>query len=128
MAISDLLYVATHLNLCCNPIPELFVPDMGSELPPVEAESLQSKFGTPGCCTDPEWSGYFMRMYDQATNTWKDSTESLAPAELKVAVAEQLTAITIYKELKATYDYNYGVQRDLQWRRHIAEQLIVLCP
>lgn len=122
--VTDLLYVATHLNLCCNPIPESFVPvDIGVEAP-IDPGSLEATFGAG---SGYEFEDLYVAYYDAATNTWRDGESAFVPADVKADVATHLEALVIYEGLLAEYNEVYNVQREVQWKKHVAQALIDVC-
>ena len=122
--VTDLLYVATNLNLCCNPIPENFIPDMTRYTKPVNPGSLDSMFGE---LSDYEWKNYYIGFYDKVNNVWTDGNPGVVPGDTKADIETQLIAINIYEAALSQYNYDYAVQRDVQWRKYMAQKLIDVC-
>lgn len=122
--VTDLLYVATGLNLCCNPIPDNFTPDMGDTVAPIDPGSLDSLFGPE---SDFEFRDDYAKWYDSINNIWKDGDPGVVSAEPKALVAAQIEAIRIYNEELAEYNYLYNIQREVQWRNTMAQALIDVC-
>ena len=122
--VTDLLYVATNINLCCNPIPEDFIPDMTGYTKPEDPGSLDSKFGVD---SGYEWEDLYLRWYDKETNTWKDGDGGIVNADAKADVETHLIAINIYNSELSQYNYDYNVQKDVQWRKYMAQKLIDVC-
>lgn len=122
--VTDLLYVATHLDLCCAPIPGQFSPDISSLIAPLSPGTLDSNFGAS---SGYEFSDYFMRYYDQTTNTWTDGVANVVPADVRADVYEVYVAILIYQEALRQYNYLVGIQKDVQWRKTMAQALIEAC-
>lgn len=122
--VTDLLYVATNINLCCNPIPQDFIPDMTGYTKPEDPGSLDSKFGVD---SGYEWEDLYLRWYDKETNTWKDGDGGIVNADAKADVETHLIAINIYNSELSEYNYDYNVQKDVQWRKYMAQKLIDVC-
>lgn len=122
--VTDLLYVATNINLCCNPIPDSFVPDLDGIHRPTDPGSLDSKFGAG---SGYEFTTLYTRFYNKVTNTWTDGVSGIVNADVKADVETQLDAINIYNEALKTYEHTLLVQRDVQWRKYMAQALIDVC-
>ena len=122
--VTDLLYVATNINLCCNPIPENFIPDMTGYTKPTNPGSLDSMFGVG---SGYQWSEYYIAYYEKLNNTWTDGDTGVVNADTKADIETQLIAINIYETDLSQYNYDYTVQRDVQWRKYMAQKLIDVC-
>lgn len=122
--VTDLLYVATHLNLCGKPIPDEFIPNTETLVPPIDPGTLDSHFGTS---SGYEFSNLFVKYYNQVTNLWTDGIANLVPAEVRADVREVYVAILIYQEALKQYNYQYNIQKDVQWRKSMAQALIEAC-
>lgn len=121
---STLINVAKDLNLCYNPIPEDFIPDMSAFTKPLDPGSLDSMFGE---LSDYEWKNYYIAYYDKVNNTWTDGNPGVVPGDTKADIETQLIAINIYEAALSQYNYDYAVQRDVQWRKYMAQKLIDVC-
>lgn len=120
--VTDLLYVATNIDISTSPVPDAFITDTTGLMVPVQPQSLDQAFGFGSFYP---FSTQFTQYYDQVANVWRDG--NIVPANVRADVLIQLEAIQLYQAAFVTYMYLYNIQRDVQWRKTIAQALITAC-
>jgi len=121
--VTDLLYVATHYN------PNLYVnmvgfePDMGEVLQPLDPGSLDSKFGAG---SGYEHSDIYQSYYDVSNDSWKPN-DGIVTADIKADITYQKEALRIYNAEMIIYTREYNIQKEVQWRKFMAQKLINAC-
>lgn len=116
--LSDLQVILT--NLSGYSVPDFFVPV--TDPAPEQPESLQQKFGT--YAENPDYASAFNNYYNIDTNTWATDDRSIAPDDLRNAVADQLALILSYDGNLLTWNINYAFEKDFQWRRKLADKIL----
>jgi hypothetical protein len=87
--------------------------------------SLQTRFGrTSTIATEEEkvWAGH----YDSLTNTWDTDDPLIVPPAFKVTVADYITEVNAYAELKRVYDLEVFTAQTAQWRLYISDAILAI--
>jgi hypothetical protein len=87
--------------------------------------SLQTRFGrTSTIATEEEkvWAGH----YDSLTNTWDTDDPLIVPPAFKVTVADYITEVNAYAELKRVYDLEVFTAQTAQWRLYISDAILAV--
>lgn len=121
MAISDLLYVATHLQVNTSVVPAGFNYDYNVDKP----ERVYSPDEVFGPLSTYEFKDFYSRFYSMETRSWTDG--GTFPAEEKALVLVQQVAYDLY--LRSLIDWNIGrdAMKELEYRKFLAQKLIAIC-
>jgi hypothetical protein len=117
-------FVATDLPTAPT-IPAGYTPQATEE--DTKLASLQTRFGrTSTIATEEEkvWAGH----YDSLTNTWDTDDPLIVPPAFKVEVADYITEVNAYAELKRIYDLAVFTAQTAQWRLYISDAILALSP
>lgn len=122
--VTDLLYVATNIDVISNPVHGDFTPDLSSLAPPLNPGSLDERFGIGSWY---EWSDLYVRFYNKEANIWTDGSSGVVNADAKADVETQRIALMIYDSQVKDFNVTVCIQKDIQWRKRVAQDLIDIC-
>jgi hypothetical protein len=96
-----------------TPIPDSFVPTM-DEFTEIQPPSLDDTYGVN---STHEHKEAFVSYWDIVNKRWTDTTH--VPGTLAEDVLAHQASIDAYDVLKADYDLEYSLQREIQWKAYV---------
>lgn len=112
--------IAALLN---DQAPSSFEPDMTDFPEPVVMIPMDDIFGSRSV---HEFRQIFIEKYNQVTKTWAlERTAGEIPASLRADVLLYQLSLDVVAEEQEEWEREYDVQKNVQWRNHLAEKLIV---